>query len=43
MQVKWIEIMSEAHDYLITPKNRSYRFLMDHRHLWLHFLKNNML
>ena len=35
MQVKSIEVISEAHDYPITPKNHGTEFLMDHRHLWL--------
>ena len=35
MQVKSIEIVHEAHDYPITPKNHGTEFLMDHRHLWL--------
>ncbi|MTV22568.1 asparagine--tRNA ligase [Staphylococcus delphini] len=35
MQVKHIEVIHEAHDYPITPKNHGTEFLMDHRHLWL--------
>lgn len=35
MQVTSIEVISEAHDYPITPKNHGTEFLMDHRHLWL--------
>ena len=35
MQVKSIEVIHEAHDYPITPKNHGTEFLMDHRHLWL--------
>ncbi len=30
-----LEIISEAHDYPITPKDHGIEFLMDHRHLWL--------
>jgi asparaginyl-tRNA synthetase len=30
-----IEIISEAHDYPITPKEHGVEFLMDKRHLWL--------
>src|SRR5699024_3703209 len=30
-----IEVISESHDYPITPKNHGTEFLMDHRHLWL--------
>jgi asparaginyl-tRNA synthetase len=29
------EVVSEAHDYPITPKEHGTEFLMDHRHLWL--------
>ena len=32
MQVKSIEVIAEAHDYPITPKNHGTEFLMDHRH-----------
>lgn len=28
-------VISEAHDYPITPKEHGIEFLMDHRHLWL--------
>ncbi|MFZ8102385.1 OB-fold nucleic acid binding domain-containing protein, partial [Staphylococcus arlettae] len=35
MQVQSIELIDEAHDYPITPKNHGQEFLMDHRHLWL--------
>ena len=31
MQVKSIEVIHEAHDYPITPKNHGTEFLMDHR------------
>ena len=30
-----LKIISEAHDYPITPKDHGIEFLMDHRHLWL--------
>ena len=30
-----LKIISEAHDYPITPKEHGIEFLMDHRHLWL--------
>jgi asparaginyl-tRNA synthetase len=30
-----LKIISEAHDYPITPKDHGVEFLMDHRHLWL--------
>ena len=41
MQVKSIEIIAEAHDYPITPKNHGTEFLMDHRHLWLRSKKQH--
>lgn len=41
MQVKSIEIIHEAHDYPITPKNHGTEFLMDHRHLWLRSKKQH--
>ncbi|HLR19626.1 MAG TPA: asparagine--tRNA ligase [Staphylococcus sp.] len=41
MQVKSIEVISESHDYPITPKNHGTEFLMDHRHLWLRSKKQH--
>ena len=41
IQVKSIEIIAEAHDYPITPKNHGTEFLMDHRHLWLRSKKQH--
>lgn len=35
MQVSNIEVIHEATDYPITPKEHGTEFLMDHRHLWL--------
>src|SRR5699024_11087619 len=35
MQVEDIELIHEATDYPITPKEHGTEFLMDHRHLWL--------
>ncbi|WP_373896148.1 asparagine--tRNA ligase [Virgibacillus sp. CBA3643] len=35
MQVSVIELIHEATDYPITPKEHGTEFLMDHRHLWL--------
>jgi len=35
MQVNDIELIHEAVDYPITPKEHGTEFLMDHRHLWL--------
>lgn len=33
--VTGLELVSEAHDYPITPKEHGTAFLMDHRHLWI--------
>ncbi|ENK6465411.1 asparagine--tRNA ligase [Staphylococcus pseudintermedius] len=41
MKVKNIEVIHEAHDYPITPKNHGTEFLMDHRHLWLRSKKQH--
>lgn len=30
-----LKVISEAHDYPITPKEHGIEFLLDHRHLWL--------
>ncbi|NOX17306.1 MAG: asparagine--tRNA ligase [Chlorobi bacterium] len=30
-----LKVISESHDYPITPKEHGTEFLMDHRHLWL--------
>ncbi|WP_270995334.1 asparagine--tRNA ligase [Listeria seeligeri] len=35
MAVSGLEVISESHDYPITPKEHGTEFLMDHRHLWL--------
>lgn len=35
MQVESIELIHQAVDYPITPKEHGTEFLMDHRHLWL--------
>jgi asparaginyl-tRNA synthetase len=35
MQVKSLEVIHEAVDYPITPKEHGTEFLMDNRHLWL--------
>ncbi|MBN8234649.1 asparagine--tRNA ligase [Halobacillus kuroshimensis] len=35
MQVTGFEVIQEAVDYPITPKEHGTEFLMDHRHLWL--------
>lgn len=41
MQVTSIQVIHEAHDYPITPKNHGTEFLMDHRHLWLRSKKQH--
>ncbi|GAA4071662.1 asparagine--tRNA ligase [Amphibacillus indicireducens] len=41
MQVKNIELIHEAIDYPITPKEHGTEFLMDHRHLWLRSKKQH--
>jgi asparaginyl-tRNA synthetase len=35
LDVRDIEILHQAHDYPITPKEHGVEFLMDRRHLWL--------
>jgi len=35
LDVSWAEVVQDAHDYPITPKEHGTEFLMDHRHLWL--------
>jgi asparaginyl-tRNA synthetase len=39
--VKNIEVIHEAVDYPITPKEHGVEFLMDHRHLWLRSKKQH--
>ncbi|RLL48232.1 asparagine--tRNA ligase [Oceanobacillus piezotolerans] len=41
MQVSEIEVIHEAVDYPITPKEHGVEFLMDHRHLWLRSKKQH--
>lgn len=41
MQVSNIELIQEAVDYPITPKEHGTEFLMDHRHLWLRSKKQH--
>lgn len=43
LQVKDIEIIHEAVDYPITPKEHGTEFLMDHRHLWLRSRKQHAI
>ncbi|MDT5060130.1 MAG: asparaginyl-tRNA synthetase [Acidobacteriota bacterium] len=35
IDVSAAEVVSQAHDYPITPKEHGTEFLMDHRHLWI--------
>ena len=35
LDVSGFEVVSQAHDYPITPKEHGVDFLMDRRHLWL--------
>jgi asparaginyl-tRNA synthetase len=35
LDVTGAEVIGQAHDYPITPKEHGTEFLMDHRHLWL--------
>jgi asparaginyl-tRNA synthetase len=41
LQVKDIQVIHEAVDYPITPKEHGTEFLMDHRHLWLRSRKQH--
>jgi asparaginyl-tRNA synthetase len=41
LQVKSVEVIHEAVDYPITPKEHGTEFLMDHRHLWLRSRKQH--
>jgi asparaginyl-tRNA synthetase len=41
LQVKSMEVIHEAVDYPITPKEHGTEFLMDHRHLWLRSRKQH--
>lgn len=43
LSVKNLELISEAIDYPITPKNHGTEFLMDHRHLWLRSRKQHAI
>lgn len=38
-----LKIISEAHNYPITPKEHGIEFLMDHRHLWLRSIKQTAI
>ena len=37
------KLISEAHDYPITPKEHGVEYLMDHRHLWLRSTKQTAI
>ncbi|WP_171050737.1 asparagine--tRNA ligase [Bacillus sp. BHET2] len=41
LQVKSVDVIHEAVDYPITPKEHGTEFLMDHRHLWLRSRKQH--
>lgn len=43
LQVKGIEVIQEAIDYPITPKEHGVEFLMDNRHLWLRSRKQHAI
>ncbi|MFC4410931.1 asparagine--tRNA ligase [Chungangia koreensis] len=43
LQVKGIEVIQEAVDYPITPKEHGVEFLMDNRHLWLRSRKQHAI
>ncbi|MEK5039229.1 asparagine--tRNA ligase [Sporosarcina sp. FSL K6-3457] len=43
LQVKDIEVIHEAVDYPITPKEHGTEFLMDHRHIWLRSRKQHAI
>jgi len=43
LDVKKLELISESHDYPITPKEHGIEFLIDHRHLWLRSKRQNAI
>lgn len=43
LSVKELQILQEAHDYPITPKEHGVAFLLDHRHLWLRSARQHAL
>ncbi|MBI3247346.1 MAG: asparagine--tRNA ligase [Deltaproteobacteria bacterium] len=43
LAVKDLQILQEAHDYPITPKEHGVAFLLDHRHLWLRSSRQHAL
>ncbi|MBM4256399.1 MAG: asparagine--tRNA ligase [Deltaproteobacteria bacterium] len=43
LSVKELQLLQEAHDYPITPKEHGIAFLLDHRHLWLRSSRQHAL
>ncbi|WP_158735368.1 asparagine--tRNA ligase [Alteribacillus sp. YIM 98480] len=43
LQVSSLEVIHEATDYPITPKEHGTEFLMDHRHLWIRSKKQHAI
>ena len=43
LSVKDLEVVSEAKDYPITPKEHGVAYLMEHRHLWLRSARQNVI
>jgi asparaginyl-tRNA synthetase len=41
--VKDLQVVSEARDYPITPKEHGVAYLMEHRHLWLRSSRQNVI
>jgi asparaginyl-tRNA synthetase len=41
--VKGLEVVHEARDYPITPKEHGVAYLMEHRHLWLRSSRQNVI
>ncbi|HYX91298.1 MAG TPA: asparagine--tRNA ligase [Myxococcaceae bacterium] len=41
--VKGLEVVHEARDYPITPKEHGVAYLMEHRHLWLRSSRQNLI
>jgi asparaginyl-tRNA synthetase len=43
LSVKDLEVVSEAKEYPITPKEHGVAYLMEHRHLWLRSARQNVI
>ena len=43
LSVKDLEVIQEAKDYPITPKEHGVAYLMEHRHLWLRSVRQNVI